>query len=59
MQSSATALIYIDLRMRKEGLDVELVRFVEARQAGDASVPDPYLLRSGEHVPAAAGSPWS
>ncbi len=33
VQSAAAALIYIDLRMRKEGLDVELVRFVEARQA--------------------------
>ena len=49
MQSSATALLYIDLRMRKEGLDLELVRFVEARQAGDTSVPDPYLPRTGEH----------
>jgi hypothetical protein len=73
VQSSATALIYIDLRMRKEGLDLELVRFVEARQAGDASVPDPYLPRtpglaqagvgpygSGSAAPPAAGtSPWS
>lgn len=59
VQSAATALIYLDLRMRKEGLDVELVRFVEARQAGDASVPDPYLPRSGGYVPSPAGGPWS
>lgn len=41
VRSAAAALIYIDLRIRKEGLDLELIRFVEARQAGDASVPDP------------------
>ena len=45
VQSATTALIYIDIRMRKEGLDLELARFVEARQAGVTSIPDPYLLR--------------
>jgi hypothetical protein len=60
VQSAATALIYIDLRMRKEGLDLELVRFVEARQAGNTSVPDPYLPRqTGAAPPAAEVSPWS
>ena len=38
--------IYIDLRMRKEGLDLELIRFVEARQSGDTDgrrpVPGPH-----------------
>jgi hypothetical protein len=58
VQSATAALIYIDLRMRKEGLDVELVRFVEARQAGDTTVPDPYLPRDGAPVAAAPGSPW-
>jgi MFS family permease len=42
VQSSAIALIYLDLRMRKEGLDLHLVRFVEARQAGAAGLADPY-----------------
>ncbi|MBN9629481.1 MAG: hypothetical protein J0I18_02555, partial [Actinobacteria bacterium] len=41
VQSAALGLIYIDLRMRKEGLDLELVRFVEARQTGH-DLPDPY-----------------
>ena len=72
VQSSAVALIYIDLRMRKEGLDLELARFVEARQAGDTTVPDPYLRTpatagpgfgpygSGSAVPPSSGtSPWS
>lgn len=42
VQAAATALIYIDLRMRKEGLDLQLTRFVEARESG-AELPDPYL----------------
>lgn len=60
VMSATPALIYIDIRMRKEGLDLELTRFVEARQAGDSSVPDPYLVKAGA-APAAAteGSPWS
>jgi hypothetical protein len=66
VQSATTALIYIDLRMRKEGLDLELSRFVEARQAGDTSVLDPYLPRAapgapvpGTYVAPAPTSPWS
>lgn len=66
VQSAATSLIYIDLRMRKEGLDLELARFVEARQAGDTSVPDPYLPphhAGGPSVPSAppttGASPWA
>lgn len=41
VQSAAIGLIYIDLRMRKEGLDLQLVRYVEARQTGQ-DLPDPY-----------------
>lgn len=42
VQSATIALVYLDLRMRKEGLDLELARYVEsAAQGGD--VPDPYL----------------
>lgn len=60
VQSATTALIYIDLRMRKEGLDLELARFVEARQAGDATIPDPYLVRGGAAPPPSTdASPWS
>ncbi|CAN5400642.1 membrane protein [soil metagenome] len=44
VQAATSALIYIDLRMRKEGLDLELTRFVEARQAGDLTVENPYLV---------------
>ncbi|RJT87446.1 hypothetical protein D6T64_14090 [Cryobacterium melibiosiphilum] len=43
VQSATTVLIYLDLRMRTEGLDLELQRFVESAQAG-GSVADPYLV---------------
>ncbi len=43
IQTAATALIYLDLRMRREGLDLALARFVEARQSGAQGLPDPYL----------------
>jgi hypothetical protein len=48
--TASTALIYIDLRMRKEGLDLELVRFVDARAAGQTDVADPYLPKSAGPV---------
>ena len=41
--TATTALLYIDLRIRKEGLDLALMRFVDARAAGQTDVPDPYL----------------
>jgi hypothetical protein len=62
VQSATVALIYIDLRMRKEGLDLELARFVEARQAGATDLPDPYaqtIARSTERMPSADDSPWA
>jgi hypothetical protein len=47
VQSSAVAVVYIDLRMRREGLDLDLMRYVEARQAGGLNdVADPYLVSS-------------
>jgi hypothetical protein len=55
VQTSVVALIYIDLRMRKEGLDLQLVRFVEARQTGQ-DAQDPYLA-GPVFVPPAASYP--
>jgi len=43
IQTASTALIYIDLRMRKEGLDLALMRFVDERATGNTAAPDPYL----------------
>jgi hypothetical protein len=65
--SSTTTLLYIDLRIRKEGLDLALLRFVDARQAGATDVPDPYApyqpamqTVGGTGVTApGADSPWA
>ena len=60
VQSATTGLIYLDLRIRKEGLDLELVRYVEAKQSGNANAVDP--LRHGAQVapaPVPDGSPWA
>ncbi len=43
VQTATTALLYLDVRIRKEGLDLDLARFVEARQAGESTIRDPYL----------------
>ena len=56
VQTSALALIYLDLRMRKEGLDLELTRFVEARQTGQDAA-DPYLAPARQAAPASAYPP--
>lgn len=58
MQSAAYSLIYIDIRMRREGLDLELMHFVEARQAGTPGVGNPYEPRSTAPAPP-TGSPWA
>lgn len=69
-QAASAALIYIDLRMRKEGLDLELVRFVEKRSSGRYGtpandLPNPYettrpVAGPGGSPRAAGtnGSPW-
>lgn len=44
IQSATTALLYIDQRMRKEGLDLELARYVEARQLGSGELADPFRV---------------
>ena len=53
VQAALVAVIYIDLRMRKEGLDLELERYVELRDAGQP-VGDPYAVP--EPV---ATTPWT
>ena len=51
IQTATASLLYIDLRMRREGLDLELTRFVEARQAGDTTVENPYLVAQSPTAP--------
>jgi hypothetical protein len=57
VQTAAVSLLYIDLRMRKEGLDLQLVRFVEARQTGQP-LPDPYLVTTPEAAAPTPAAPW-
>ena len=47
VQAALVAVIYIDLRMRKEGLDLELQRHVELRDAGRPVADDPYRVSDG------------
>ncbi len=56
VQSATTTLLYLDLRIRKEGLDLELIRFVEARAAGDDTVENPYLSSVSPTGPGAAAA---
>lgn len=46
VQSATNGLIYVDLRMRKEGLELDLARFVEERDAGVVDLDNPYLPSS-------------
>lgn len=50
LTTAASSLLYIDRRMRTEGLDLELQRYVELQAAGAASV-DPYLRDAGPAAP--------
>ena len=53
VQAALVAVIYIDLRMRREGLDLELERHVEQRDAG-RPVGDPYRPPTACAAPAAS-----
>jgi hypothetical protein len=48
LNTATTGLLYLDLRMRREGLDLELARYVEAPPAERAGQPDPF--RAPQHT---------
>lgn len=50
VQGTAAALVYIDCRMRHEGLDLDLLDHVERRDAGMPDLPDPYLVGIGRRI---------
>lgn len=50
VQATATALIYVDCRMRHEGLDLDLLAYVERRDAGVPGLPDPYRQNIGREI---------
>lgn len=61
VQSTATGLVYIDCRMRHEGLDLDLLEYVDRRDAGATDLPDPYVVHIGRAIaprwPAAYAQP--
>ncbi|HEY9499528.1 MAG TPA: hypothetical protein VIQ78_10935 [Terrimesophilobacter sp.] len=59
IQTAASALIYLDLRMRREGLDLELTRYVEAKQSGAAGLGSPYLPPAPAGTAPTIDSPWA
>ncbi|MET0861071.1 MAG: hypothetical protein ABW091_08585, partial [Microbacterium sp.] len=57
VQATATALIYIDCRMRREGLDLDLLGYVERRDDGAVGLPDPYRQNIGRTIAPRAPAP--
>ncbi len=57
VQSTAGALVYIDCRMRREGLDLDLSSYIDRRDAGAQDVPDPYRQNVGRDLVRAAPAP--
>ncbi|MFF1828627.1 glycerophosphoryl diester phosphodiesterase membrane domain-containing protein [Paenarthrobacter sp. NPDC058040] len=55
-QTSVTALIYVDLRMRREGLDVELMRLMETGADPDGVPGEPRAPGVGMQWPPHGGS---
>ncbi len=51
VQSTATAILYTDCRMRHEGLDLDLLAYVEQRDAGAAGLADPFTVHPGRTAP--------
>jgi hypothetical protein len=50
VQATATAIIYIDCRMRREGLDIDLLTYIERRDAGAIGLGDPYVENIGRVI---------
>lgn len=49
--STSAVLVYLDLRMRREGIDVKMQRYVEARDAGSSMLEDPYAYDPADVAP--------
>jgi hypothetical protein len=50
VQATATAILYIDCRMRREGLDIDLLTYIERRDAGAIGLADPYRENVGRVI---------
>jgi membrane-anchored glycerophosphoryl diester phosphodiesterase (GDPDase) len=51
VQATASVLLYVDCRMRHEGLDIDLLTYVERRDAGAATLEDPWTVHPGRPAP--------
>jgi membrane-anchored glycerophosphoryl diester phosphodiesterase (GDPDase) len=51
VQATASVLLYVDCRMRHEGLDIDLLTYVERRDAGAAVLEDPWTVHPGRPAP--------
>ncbi|WP_162893310.1 glycerophosphoryl diester phosphodiesterase membrane domain-containing protein [Microbacterium halotolerans] len=49
--STSSALVYLDLRMRREGIDMKMQRYVESRDAGSTALDDPYVYDPNDVAP--------
>ncbi|MDQ1177155.1 glycerophosphoryl diester phosphodiesterase membrane domain-containing protein [Microbacterium sp. SORGH_AS_0421] len=58
VQSTSAVLVYVDARMRVEGLDHDLQSYVEARDSGTTELSDPYLVGVGRIVERPAPVPY-
>ncbi len=59
VQATAASLIYVDCRMRHEGLDLDLLAYVDRRDAGEPDLPDPYTPHPDRpHPPRPAYAPY-
>ena len=58
VQSATTALLYVDLRVRREGLDLELTRHVELRDRGVTELPDPWRTPDDRVGAPGGAGPW-
>lgn len=56
VQATSSALVYIDARMRREGIDLRMQSYVERRDSGSADLEDPYAFDPDAVAPVRA--PW-
>ena len=54
VQATASVLLYVDCRMRHEGLDIDLLTYVERRDAGAPTLEDPWAVHPGRPAPVRA-----
>ncbi|WP_456283618.1 glycerophosphoryl diester phosphodiesterase membrane domain-containing protein [Microbacterium sp. JZ101] len=57
VQATSSALVYIDARMRREGIDLRMQSYVERRDSGRTDLDDPYAFDPDAVAPVRASWP--